>query len=489
MSVVAAGVLSALFVFGHTNPDAAIVGYVVDPSDTSVAQAEVVFTAGPALDGAVPILEHTVTDGSGRFRLIRPSTERLRGCAASGSVWAYKPGYALAIADEAATVVETIHDPSIRADALVALVDALPLAQRTRKLAVLDAAVLQAKAGDLSSSKLYVMGEVAERWLELGEQDKAMALFAEGRRLVEALPPLKRTDAGSFLARLARVEPATALALLKDVGTKRWRDRATANVAIRLAYEHPAEAEQLLNQLDEPIWRFSAAPRICRRLARIDPARARRIAAAVPNAAERTYAWVFLADGLAATDPEGAQHTLDHALHEIDSLDPRDSSRAAEVNPAVSILPLVERIAPERLAEVFWRAVALYPEVEDPRIDFGQDLAAASEALLLARYDREVAATLFEPFAAYTRSLSLRDGSDVNTTILLARAALDPRGGAALVESLPPARTLEIVDPANWARYSVAEQLAESPERRWMSIWRFYSGRGIALFEEAYRDL
>ena len=85
MSVVAAGVLSALFVFGQTNPDPAIVGYVVDPSDTPVAQAEVVFTAGPALDCAVQILEHTVTDGSGRFRLVRPSAERLRVCAASGS--------------------------------------------------------------------------------------------------------------------------------------------------------------------------------------------------------------------------------------------------------------------------------------------------------------------------------------------------------------------------------------------------------------------
>ena len=52
------------------------------------------------------------------------------------------------------------------------------------------------------------------------------------------LPPIKRTDAGSFLARLARVEPGAALALLKDVGTKRWRDRATANAAIRLAFEH-----------------------------------------------------------------------------------------------------------------------------------------------------------------------------------------------------------------------------------------------------------
>jgi hypothetical protein len=131
----------------------------------------------------------------------------------------------------------------------------------------------------------------------------------------------------------------------------------------------------------------------------------------------------------------------------------------------------------------------LYREVDDPRVDFGQDIAPASEVLLLARYDREAAATLFEPFAAYVRSHSLRDGTDINTTILQARAAFDPRGAVALVESLPPARNPDIGDPTNWARYSVAEQLAEPPERRWMSIWRSHSGCGLALFEETYRDL
>jgi hypothetical protein len=152
-------------------------------------------------------------------------------------------------------------------------------------------------------------------------------------------------------------------------------------------------------------------------------------------------------------------------------------------------LPLVERIAPERVAEVFWRAIALYPEVDDPRIDFGQDLPPASEVLLLARYDREVAATLFEPFAAYARSLALRGDIEIAPTILLARAAFDPRGAVNLVESLPPARSLDINDPAHWARYRVAEYLAEPSERRWMSIWRFHSGCGLALFQEAYRDL
>ena len=217
--------------------------------------------------------------------------------------------------------------------------------------------------------------------------------------------------------------------------------------------------------------------------------RARRIAAALPAALERAYAWAFLADGLAETDHEGGETAFDQALHEIDSIHPRDSSRTADVNPAVTFLPIVERIAPELLAEVFWRAIALYRGVDDPRIELSRDVPQASEVLLLARYDREVAATLFEPFAAYARSLAFRGDIEIVPTILLALAAFDPRGAVDLVESLPPARSLDISDPTNWARYSVAEHLAEPPERRWMSIWRFHSRCGLALFEEMYRDL
>ena len=36
---------------------------------------------------------------------------------------------------------------------------------------------------------------------------------------------------------------------------------------------------------------------------------------------------------------------------------------------------------------------------------------------------------------------------------------------------------------------TAAEILAMPPERRWMRIWRFYSGCGIAMFEDVYRDL
>jgi hypothetical protein len=40
---------------------------------------------------------------------------------------------------------------------------------------------------------------------------------------------------------------------------------------------------------------------------------------------------------------------------------PAATGALAEHNPAALILPIVEKVTPERLEEVFWRAVALMP--------------------------------------------------------------------------------------------------------------------------------
>jgi hypothetical protein len=390
--------------------------------------------------------------------------------------------------DEAAAIAETIVDPGRRAGTLVDLVDALPAKELPRKLALLDRAALQIRSAALTSNKLYQMGEVAERWLELGESAKAKVLFTEARKLVETLPPLKRGDAGSFAAHLARVEPAEALALVKDIMRERGRQRVLGNIASRLAFEHPAEAERALSLIEEPIWRIWCAPRICRRLARNDVARARRIAAGLPYPTERAYAWTFIADGLTGSDGTGASAALDQALREIDSIDLHDPYRRFDPNPAVSILPLVERIAPDRVAEVFWRAVALHAPGDDPRGDFGGDHPLVSEVMLLSRYDRDVAATLFEPVAAYVRSRPLRGDQDIKVAVHQALACLDPKNAVAVVESMPPARTLKIGEPGNYARYDLAEILAMPPARRWMRIWRDHAGCGTAMFEEVYRE-
>jgi hypothetical protein len=96
---------------------------------------------------------------------------------------------------------------------------------------------------------------------------------------------------------------------------------------------------------------------------------------------------------------------------------------------------------------------------------------------------------LFEPIAEYVKSREYRADHEISLGILQALTCLDPRGTVRLVESMPPARTLKITDPANLARYTVAEILATPPERRWMRIWRFQAGCGISMFEEVYRGL
>src|SRR5207248_6750918 len=106
-------------------------------------------------------------------------------------------------------------------------------------------------------------------------------------------------------------------------------------------------------------------------------------------------------------------------------------------NPAALILPVVQRTVPDRLDDVFWRAVALHPRLEaDPERGL-QYSYIGFECTLLARYDRAVAAVLFTPMDAYLRSLAARKGrrNAFNSSHLVAKGCIDPRAALALLES------------------------------------------------------
>lgn len=141
------------------------------------------------------------------------------------------------------------------------------------------------------------------------------------------------------------------------------------------------------------------------------------------------------------------------------------------------------------MVEVFGRAVSEQPPGDDPRDDFGRDHNLIDNALLLSRYDRNVAATLFAPVAAFTRSTPLRRNSDLTPSTVLALGCIDPQAAVVVIERLPRPLSLDINDPTNWARQTLAEHLAMPPDRRWMRIWRSHSGCGIAMFEEIYQYL
>ena len=134
-------------------------------------------------------------------------------------------------------------------------------------------------------------------------------------------------------------------------------------------------------------------------------------------------------------------------------------------NPAAQILPIVERVAPERLAEVFWRAVALHPRIETDREDQLQTSYIGKECILLARYDREVAAVLFEPLDSYLKKPAVRQASDAFVNVaMLAKGSIDPRAAVALIESMTPPGAFDRSNAVHRARLSARRNAG--PDRR-----------------------
>jgi len=316
----------------------------------------------------------------------------------------------------------------------------------------------------------------------MGERDRARLVLEEAKFWSNVLPPI-------FLSQLARLEPDQALARSQKLpnlpGDPTYRDFALAAVAVQLATDHPAEAEQVFNLRGNRLLPFPDTLRLCRHLAQVDPPGAHRVAASLSGPGDRACAWAYVALGLAEKNKAGASAAMDRAIQEIDRL--RESGPGTipvpivngiytrrQTDPAAALLPIIERIAPDRLAEVFWRAVALHPRIET---DFEELLGSPYidyECIVLARYDREVAAVLFAPMDAYLRSLAARKGhlGELEYGVITAKACIDPRAAVAILESLTPPRDARSNRPDR-APLWLAEVLGLPSENRWTRLWRY----------------
>ena len=139
-------------------------------------------------------------------------------------------------------------------------------------------------------------------------------------------------------------------------------------------------------------------------------------------------------------------------------------------NPAALILPIVETVAPERLEEVFWRAVALMPKNDLARQRGIVDFRVISTAILLARYDRQVADVFV------TQAMSSRSPSRVfySPEVIRAKAGVDPQGAAAMMEAIPPGgldTQVLMNQMTNEARNELVIYLIESSEDHWKYAW------------------
>lgn len=382
--------------------------------------------------------------------------------------------------EEASAVVESIGEPGGRASSLVDLSDAMPDSGRARRIGLLDRAALQAKAATRVQDRLWQTGEVAERLYELGEVDKARSLFAEGRGLADAMADKADLTRGLFAARLARVDLPAALAMIDQLKDKDRRLTYLGAAAWRVATVNPAEAERVIRRIEEPGSRSVAVHRVVRILARSDLPRARALVDLADGPEWRAHAWLFLGEGAARSDRAAALDAFRRAVAEMARL--RASPSGSPINPVAIALPLVEAIDPALVPEVFWRALSLRETSFDPREILGQGGDWRTLPMLLARYDREVAALAFAPGLAYARD-ALPRGDRYSSNLALTQAMIDPRLAVELVESMPLAPRPFMNEPANWSRIQVAEKLGRTVEARWKSLWRIYTGIGLTIYD------
>jgi RNA polymerase sigma factor (sigma-70 family) len=378
----------------------------------------------------------------------------------SGVRYAVARALARSDPDRAQKVAESIEEPSVRSMAFLAVTDALPVQERDRKLALLARAALAAKA----EQSPYRVAEIAERWYELGEKDKAKALLAESVRL----RPDDSRRRGLFAARLALVDLPAALAIAKELSLGRHNaaPQILWNIAFRMAAHDPAEAERVLRLVPQEPGKLWLHPAIVWKMAQAAPARARRLADEAQHFDDEPETYLFLALGLKARDPAAAEQALWKAIEGIDRLMNEGTDTAAIKNRL--LLPLVEQIDPSLVPEVFWRAVAMRPPLGDLRY-----ITSSRLVPLLGWYDREVAATLFEPERVQMERTN--DGE-----LALGRLAtgsqrwsiIDPRAAVARLEQMP---TTVGDQEGLFAKQPVAELLGLSYEDRWRRVWTDYT--------------
>ena len=180
--------------------------------------------------------------------------------------------------------------------------------------------------------KIRLLGQVADRWLELGSIERARPILLEAQEILAAWPRNNWfSEAEEFAEVLAVIDLPAATAIFErrgwtnisptDAGTL---DRHKAQAAVRLAAIDPAAAERLIAPpAANPFERPWDVLKVARKMANADPARARRLLetlndksspGVMVSPADVPFGLGGIADELAGTNPIQARGLLDEAF-------------------------------------------------------------------------------------------------------------------------------------------------------------------------------
>ncbi len=344
--------------------------------------------------------------------------------------------------------------------------------------------------------------------IDLGETEQARKLLQEAERTFKEMTKNRNAPAYSLQAAgvLARIDLPAALLILDDAERAARRnqsgdmtrilDRFMGAFAENLAAESPADAERVLNRLSLQMLTVERVAAVCFKMAPKDLARARRIADSriSPDApAYRPYTLGLMAQAIAGADRAGASRLISDAYHGLEALAAggQPVARNDALNVAAGLLPIVEQIEPERLAEYLGRTLALRPASRN-QTDPSEVTTAWRKAVLVmmvARYDRRLAARLLEPDLREigTRSIRASATDYTITNVLLALTLIDPQQAVERVLALPdgPGGGTNPETTKNQARMQVAKILARDGADR----WRYLYERFLSLWTPDQRSL
>ena len=392
--------------------------------------------------------------------------------------------------DEALAVAESIDDPAARAMALLKAVDALSASEKVKRQELLQRALVAAKAArEPTGIRMILTGQVAERWLDMGLTEKGKALLREVQSDAEQLPDAAwpAYAKGAFAEELSQVDLDAALKLTKGLADAREYDRHHGNIAHELAVKDPAAAQRVLGMVKEPYQHDHYVVPIVYRMAPVDLVRARRLAATAVDAVMRGYAFGMGALGLAeAKKTADATRLLREALDTLGTAEEYGASPTRSpcerATTCAALVAVAERIDPSLVSETFWRTLSLRAPrrpnaVRDPTAF--HDLGVA---LLLARYDREVARALVARHLGPEPSVAELAGD--RGLAFAATAVIDPAWAVQLVERLPDDSDVSANSTKNAARLAVAAALARHGEARWRFLLNHYAYLWVADTED-----
>jgi protocatechuate 3,4-dioxygenase beta subunit len=397
--------------------------------------------------------------------------------------------------DEALAVAETIHDPALRAHAYIEAADQLSPGERSRKQALLDTALLYTRAAPEPVRRLDGLGQLALRWIELGDIQRGTQLLREGQTYVAGAPVPnawnQRADGvharGRFAAKLARIDSKPALELALGYRDP-YHDWYVGGVALGLAEHAPAEAERV-HQLIHQDWRHNQrTARLCGRMAAGDRARARALADRLPDPELRLAAYGAMARTLAKSDRPAAAALLDELFAAYAKRADETSGLAgnfyADCVQAAGLLVVAEQLDADLLERCFWHALALRsprPSRGDPTGNYESLIARL--AIVLASYDRTTARTVLEPAISRMQTLAQDDRPGAARPLFAAATMIDPAWAVALLDALPEPAATAPVRPKDAARRYIADALARSPRER-----REYVASRYANVQQDSRD-